>query len=120
MSEKGLDKDVLKGIQESMKENGQAFASLALHLRRPLSKIRKIRNVFSLFKKSEETGCLKSLLEKAKIDVMALPQKVAIKKTSKGSVLRLLSNLSATQKIPLADKNGSIFFGGRRSTYKGK
>ena len=120
MGQEELDKDILTGIQTSMKKNGQTFASLALRLRKPLSKIRKIRNVFSLFKKDKQKSYLRSLLEKAKIDVMALPKKLAIRKTSNGKVLRLLSNSSAPKEVPLADKNRSISFGGKRSTYKGK
>ncbi|MBR6231823.1 MAG: hypothetical protein IKQ99_01835 [Alphaproteobacteria bacterium] len=113
MSEKDLDKDVLRGVQSSMRENGQTFASLALRLRRPLSQIRKIRNVFSLFKGCKQKGYLKSLLERAKTDVMMLPEKVAIGKTAKGRVLRIAS----AKGVELADKNRSISYGGKRSTY---
>ena len=120
ISQKDLDKDILKGVQSSMKENGQTFASLALHFRRPISKIRKIRNVFSLFKKSvskdsKQKGYLRSLLEKAQSEIFDLPQKLSIQKTDKGKVLRLLTGASGKFEVPLAKENTSIRYGKKRS-----
>ena len=113
ISQEGLDKDVLKGIQASMKENGHTFASLALNFTRMISKIRKIRNVFSLFKRnsskdSQQKGYLRTLLEKAQGEISDLPQRLSVQKTGKGRVLRLLVGSSEKLSVPLADENTSI------------
>ena len=118
MSQKDLDQDVLKGIQTSMKGNGQTFAALALNFRRPLSKIRKIRRVFSLFKKNP-TGTdqqklgLRELLSRAQDKIKDLPQDVTIEHTEKGSVLRFLKEWSKNTAVPLAKPNPSIQYGKR-------
>ena len=102
-----MDRDVVKGIQAAMKEQGKTFASLALHFRTPLSKIRKIRRVFSLFKKkpaepvSPRVG-LRELLERAQAKLVDLPQNVAIEQTDSGAVLRLVDLTVATSVLSLA------------------
>ena len=112
ISQENLDKDILKGIRSSMREKGHFVSSLMLHFRKPLSKIRKIRNVFSLFKKSKEPehGYLQSLLGKAVDDVVNLPEKLAIKKTQKGELLMFLTGSSKAEGILLAPKNRIISY----------
>ena len=123
IGQKELDKDVLKGLQSAMKEKGQKVASLALNLRRPISKVRKIRRVFSLFKKKEKKepkSYLQELLEQAEADIVSLPEKLIIKKTSKGRFLTLLSEAASERGVPLASENASILYKRRKQSTSDK
>ena len=121
ISQEDLDQNILQGMHASMKEKGHVLSSLALRFRKPLSKIRKIRSVFSLFKKdtTPQQGYLKTLLENAVTEVVALPERVAIKRTSKGSLLTLLAHSSKKEGVvlaPLAKKNKSISYKKREAS----